>query len=303
MTRHWLDQQERSTAWALRLIMGIALKLGRGPARALLYPITAYFLAFSPASRRHSRRFLHRVQGQPPGLLQVARHLFTFASVILDRVFLLSGRENLLDVSVEHTELLDERLESKRGCLLVGAHFGSFEVLRALAVTRAGLDVRVLMHRRHNRRLTEILDRLNDQVATTVIDIEDPLVLLRVQEALDAGALVGILADRDAAGRDAVRCPFLGRCAPFPSGPMRLAAVLGVPVVQFFGIYDGGNRYRIRFEPLAQGGKPARGERERWVNAMTHRFAGNLERNVRTRPYNWFNFYDFWEPARPGAAE
>lgn len=40
----WSTQRERGSRNALRLILWIALRIGRAPARALLYPISLYFL-------------------------------------------------------------------------------------------------------------------------------------------------------------------------------------------------------------------------------------------------------------------
>ena len=47
----WLTRRERGAATAIRLIVWIALHLGRSVTRLLLYPICLYFLAFSSASR------------------------------------------------------------------------------------------------------------------------------------------------------------------------------------------------------------------------------------------------------------
>lgn len=294
MAQEWLQHQERSTPLALHTIRWIALHLGRPAARGLLYPITAYFLLFAPASRRASRAFLRRVPGRHPGVWQVARHMHCFASVILDRVFLLTGREEVLDVTVHHCALLDSMVARGQGGLLLGAHFGSFEVLRALAVNRVRYDIRVVMRRRHNALLTRVLDELNPDVARAVIDLDDPRASLMISEAINEGALVGILADRTAGSDDAVRHPFLGAPAPFPTGPLRLAAVTGAPVVQFFGVYHGGNRYAIHFESLYEGGAVPRHERGAWLEAMIGRYAERLEAHVRAAPENWFNFYDFW---------
>ncbi|MGB1581149.1 MAG: lipid A biosynthesis acyltransferase, partial [Nevskiales bacterium] len=44
MSQGWKQQRERSNPRTLRLIRWIALHMGRGFSRLLLYPIVAYFL-------------------------------------------------------------------------------------------------------------------------------------------------------------------------------------------------------------------------------------------------------------------
>lgn len=294
MSQSWSSEPERGSKLALRLIRWIALHLGRRPARLLLYPITAYFLFLAPGSRFHSRSYLSRVLPRTVRLADVARHFHCFASVILDRVFFLTGRETEFAVSVHGGAIFDEVAAKGQGGLLVGAHLGSFEVLRALAIGRKHVKLKILMFREHNALITRALDELNQSVAATVIDLGQPNALLQAHEAVREGALVGMLADRIAGFDRPVKVPFLGAEAQFPTGPMRLAAVLGVPVIIFFGVYQGGNRYHIHFERLSGGESVPRGERDEWVRGMTLRYVQRLESQVRLAPYNWFNFYDFW---------
>ncbi len=294
LTSGWLAQREHSTAAAIKLIRWIALRLGRRPARALLYPISLYYLVKASSARHHSRRFLGRVLGRPARLTDVIRHIHSFSSVILDRVFLLSGREDQLAITVHGVEHLDRAQSLGRGVLLVGSHLGSFEVLRTLAITRKHYPIKVLMHSAHNALISRLLEELNPQVAASVIDVDKPDALLEAHDALAGGALVGLLADRAVNDRAMLHCPFLGDPAPLPTGPMRFAAVTGAPMVLFFGLYDGGNRYRIVFEPLSDGGDIPRADRPAWVATQTRAFAARLEHHARQAPFNWFNFYDFW---------
>ena len=84
----------------------VALSLGRPAARLLLYPICLYYVLFSAKARRASREYLSRVLGQRPGLGDLYRHYFFFASTILDRVFLLSGRSELFDICMHGEEVV-----------------------------------------------------------------------------------------------------------------------------------------------------------------------------------------------------
>lgn len=294
MNGHWQQQQERGSPTALRIIRWVALYLGRAPARFLLYPITAYFLILAPTARRHSRAYLTRVLGRTARPWDIARHIHSFSAVILDRVFLLAGRESKLTVTIHGEDILDTVISKGQGGLLIGSHLGSYEVLRTLAVTRKELKIKALMYRGHSALVMRLLDEINPRIAETVIDLDRPGALLHVHDAIREGALVGIMGDRIAGHDRPLYFNFLGKAAAFPSGPMRLAAVLEVPVLVFFGIYAGGNRYHIYFERLTDGEPAPRTERDAWIRSATHKYVQRLETHARRAPYNWFNFYDFW---------
>jgi len=76
-----------------------------------------------------------------------------------------------------------------------------------------------------------------------------------------------------------------------------MAALLQRPVVFRTGLYLGGNRYAIYFDPLADFSDVARGQRDAALDAAITRYAALLDHYCRQAPYNWFNFFDFWQPA------
>jgi predicted LPLAT superfamily acyltransferase len=297
MSRQWLRQSERTTPLMLYAMRWIALNLGRGLAKAVLYPGTLYFLATGRGGRRASRDFLSRVFGRRASLLEVYRHQRTFATTVMDRVLFLTGRYDRFQIEVHGREevLALESVRQGGGVLLLGSHLGSFEVLRSLAVAKRNLPIKVLMHRAHNERITRLLDALNIDVADTVIPMGRPDTMLRAKEWTDAGGFLGLLGDRVDAGAKVVRCRFFDRPVNLPAGPMLLASVLKVPVVLFFGLYHGGNRYSIHFEILAEQIDLPRSEREARLAEWTQRYAERLEYYARKAPYNWFNFYDYWD--------
>jgi len=89
---------------------------------------------------------------------------------------------------------------------------------------------------------------------------------------------------------------FLGTPAAFSDGSFRLAALLRRPVVFMAGLYLGGNRYQLRFVPLADF-SDTRGDRDAAVRDALQRYASVLEQQCRETPRNWFNFFDFWAGA------
>jgi len=250
--RHWLDFPERGTPVMLQLIHAIAVSIGRWAARLLLYPIALYFLISAHVARRVSYDYLKRVRGRPAHWWHVFRHFHCFAATILDRVYLLRGEFQRFDVTLHHKEILHRRVESGKGCILLGSHLGSFEVLRTLGVTQQNFSLKVLMDIAHNENISRFLDALNPEIANTVIVPDQPDTLLRVKESLDAGFLIGTLGDRISSDGKTTQCHFLGAPAIFPAGPILLAAVMHCPVILFFGLYRGGNHYEIYFDQVAQ---------------------------------------------------
>jgi len=294
VSQQWARLPERGNLLVLRLIVWITLHIGRPVGRALLYPITLYFLATARAARRGSRLFLRRALGREPGWREVFRHIHCFAATILDRVYFLTGRLRPFKIEIFGDQLIVDQAASGQGCILLGSHLGSFEALRAIGVTLRHFPIKILMNTSHNRGITGFLNALNPALAQAIIPIGGPDTLLRVQESVAQGCMVGVLGDRVVAGEKTVRVRFFDRETAFPAGPLLLAALTGCPIILFFGLYRGGQRYEIHFERLAERIALDR-RRQEQLAVWVQRYADRLEHYARLAPYNWFNFYDYWE--------
>ena len=289
-TPAWVEQPERGSVAAMRLALWLMLKLGRAFGRLLLYPICAYFVLFSSRARRASAQYLRRVLGRRGN---VFRHYHSFATTILDRVFFLSGRSRHFEVTL-HDPGDTQALMRRRGCILLGSHLGSFEVLRARSDAERIPPVNMLMYVDNAGKLNSVLRALAPQLEARVIPLGSPDALLRVHECLERGEIVGMLGDRAWRNQRTCACDFLGAPAKFPLGPMLIAGLVQAPVVLFFGLYRGAGRYEIRLEPFADAIALERRDREASARPWVERYARRLEHHCRAAPYNWFNFYDFW---------
>jgi predicted LPLAT superfamily acyltransferase len=295
MSTAWLRQRERGHLFFYRFIMWVALSVGRPAARFLLYPICTYYLLFSFKAGRAIRRFFKIGLKQDVTVMTLFHHYYVFASTLLDRVYLWLGQFYRFRIDVHGIESLDLYSRRQQGCILLGSHLGSFEIVRAVGLAKQQLEIKVLMHELNASKIGGILRNLNPDIAETVIAVGDPSTMLKVKECVDRGGLVGIMGDRLMGKEHAVSCMFLGRQAFFPSGGIRLANAVRVPIVLFFGLYRGGNRYEIHFESFADEVKLHESSREEEIQAWTQRYASRLEHYCRLAPDNWFNFYDFWQ--------
>ena len=277
---------------ALRFMAWFALTLGRRAARLLLYPITLYFLLFSPAARRHSGRYLQRALGRPPRWHERWRHFHSFSAVVLDRVYFVRGRMDLFDLRISGEHLIDEDLRDGRGALLLGAHIGSFEALHAVGAGRPGLRVAMVMYPDNAHKIHSVLQAVAPDFKLGIIAIGHSGSSLAVRDWLDSGGLVGLLGDRHlgaAHGAGIVELPFLGHPVGFTDGPLRLAQLLRRRVLFMTALYLGGNRYEMHFEQLADFSQPGAS-----VQAALQAYVSRLEALVAQAPFNWFNFFDYW---------
>jgi predicted LPLAT superfamily acyltransferase len=292
----WRRNPERGSRTLLRWMAQLSLRLGRPAGRVILHGIALYFFVFAPKARTHMLEYLRRVLGREPRAAERLRLIMNFATAIHDRVYLLAERYPLFEVTVQGEETMQEIMAQGGGAVLLGAHMGSFELLRWIGERQPNLHITITMYEENARKLNEILAAVSPAHPPDVIAVGHVDAMLRISERLDRGALVGMLADRTFGEESTLPVTFLGATAHFPLGPMRAAAMLGRRVVFMLGLYRGGNRYHVVFEPLADFSRTPRAQRQAAIESAITRYAALLEQHCRSDPFNWFNFFDFWRP-------
>jgi predicted LPLAT superfamily acyltransferase len=291
----WLRRKERGSIRSIKFSVRLAIVLGRPVARLFLPFVCLYFLAFATESRRASQAYLARVLDRAPTWLDVLRHYHTFASCVLDRVFFLKQRTDLFELRIFGEALLIDLLAENSGCILLGAHIGSFEVLRAMGREQPTLRVKMLMFEENARKISSALSAVAPELAKEIISLGRPDAFIKTLRSLEKGYFVGLLADRSLHNDSQLMLPFLGTPARFSSGAFRMMALLQKPVILIIGLYRGGNRYDIHIETFAAPGELSRRASPVEIEALVGRYVARLEHYCRAAPYNWFNFYNFWE--------
>lgn len=291
----WLKRKERSNMPMLRIMSWISLRLGRTAGRVVLHLIALYFVLFAPASRRASLGYLPRALGRSATLADLYKHFFCFASTIHDRIYLINRRYDLFDIDIQGKGVIHPLIDANKGVLLMGAHLGSFEVMRAIGRQLPNLKVAMVMHEDNAQKINSMLSAINPEASMDVIPLGHIDSMLQVQQRLDEGMLVGMLSDRTLGDEPMAQVQLLGATAAIPTGPFRMAALLRRPVVFMVGLYMGGNRYQIHFETLADFTDIPRGQRDQAVDAAIARYTELLNHYTRLAPYNWFNFFDYWQ--------
>lgn len=286
----WMQHEERGSFFLLQLMSRISLLFGRRLSRIVVYGIALYFLLAAPTARKASRSYLERALQRRVTWGDLYRHILAFASTIHDRFYLLNNQTGLFDIQVFGAE----PISNGQGMLLFGAHMGSFEILLTHGRSHQHNSC-IAMYPENARQLNRALAAINPQAITGIIALGQMDSMLTIHHKLETGAMVGVLADRAAGPDQYLSLPFLGAPARFPTGPFRMAAMLGYPVYFMTGLYCGGNRYEVHFEPLADFAGITRDQRDQAVRETLQKYVTTLERHCKAAPYNWFNFFEFWE--------
>ncbi|MBL8278475.1 MAG: acyltransferase [Pelomonas sp.] len=297
--RHWAAMGENTFVAGIWLLFFVHRMLGRTVFRVLLGPVVlAYWLA-RPSLRAYSLGYLRRLQPDA-GWREGMAHVRLFAETMLDKLLAMAGRYPLDRVQARGADAVHQQALAGQGGVLVTAHTGCLELCQTLASLAPGLKVNVLVHTRHAESFNRILTRLNPARGVELIEVSelDMGLTLKLAERVAAGEFLAIAGDRvPVRGSKTVRVPFLGAEADFPVGPYLIAGLLGCPLYLMLSLHEGAG-YALEFELLADRVLLPRRAREAALAEHARRFADALALRLRRSPYDWFNFYAFWDRPR-----
>lgn len=304
---HWAQMGESTFVVGMWLLFHVHRWLGRWPFLCCLYPVVTYYWLSRPQARHASLQYLQRLQQahglwqQPPGWRHSLRHFGMFAQVILDKLLALTGRYRTDRVRFEGRQPLVDLIARKQGAIVVTAHMGCIELCQAIAEQRQGLRLNILVHTRHAERFNRLLRRLAPDSGVRLLQVSDfgAATAMLLAERVAQGEFIAIAGDRvPVHDSKTTRAEFLGHAAAFPCGPYVLAAVLKCPLY-FMGCVHEGTGYAVEFVPIAQQVELPRARREQALAHYAGLYAQQLERLLRQAPYDWFNFFPFWEQGGP----
>lgn len=307
---HWAQIGESTFASGMWLLYQVYRWLGRWPFLLCLYPVVMYYLATRKLARRSSLQYLermHAVHGlphldrtEPPGWRHSLQHFLVFAQVILDKTLVLTGRYRTDNIRFAGTAPLIERIRAGHGAVLVTAHMGCIEVCQAMAERQPGLHLNILVHTKHAQRFNRLMARLQPDSGIELLQVTDfsAATAMMLSEKVARGEFVAIAGDRVPVHASKVtKAPFLGHEAAFPVGPYIIASLLKCPLY-FMGCVHEGSGYAVEFVKLADSVVLPRLRREAALAHYAALFAAQMESMLRRAPYDWFNFFPFWDQGR-----
>lgn len=228
----------------------------------------------------------------------IAKDVFRhFARAAVEFFYLLSLTKDQISamIDIDGRENLDSVLAEGKGCIILTAHYGNWELLaRKLAIL--GYKVNVIARDSDDPGMTGITTRIRENAGYRVFDRDQPII--GAFRALRNNEILGILPDQN--DSDGIFVDFFGRPSKTAVGTAVLSLKSGAPIVPMFAPRVKGGRYlataypRIEFTPS--------GDQEKDVHDLTTLVNTAIEREIRSNPSQWLWLHDRWKlsPALQG---
>ncbi|HRK63102.1 MAG TPA: hypothetical protein PLN53_01845 [Terricaulis sp.] len=300
---NWAALKERGAAWGPATLGFIYRIFGRGFCVVAMAPVILYFFATGARQRRASLDYLRRVwafsgRQRRPGLWHALRHFFAFGESLVDRFGAWLGQVDRVHVDAIDGGPFDAMREDKRGALILSAHVGATEIVRAIASRYQRRPISIVIHSPHAAGYNQLIQRFAPQSQVSLIQAADFGIgaAVAISAAIERGEWVVMMGDRmpisGGEGRS-ITVDFLGAPARFPQGPFVMAAALRCPIYTLFCVrQDGGHKAEVAL--LSDGVAAPKSQRAAALAALVERYARALEPLLQAAPYQWFNFYDYW---------
>ena len=178
-----------------------------------------------------------------------------------------------------------ERAAAGKGTIVLGSHFGNWEVVPAAIALTVG-PISSVGRRADNPHFDRSIQRLRKRYGNQSLDKRGAV--REMFRLLERGGRLGLLIDQRVRPEEAIDVPFFGRPALTSPIVARLSQRTGAPVVPVFGEELPGGRYRVEALPPLF---PEPGEDDL---ALSRRYLEPLEERARARPELWLWLHDRW---------
>ena len=215
---------------------------------------------------------------------QLAGEVFGNIGKIMAEVcrFTITSDDQILDmVTSEGTESLKEMLEYGKGGILLGSHFGNWELVGAY-IKALGYPIDFMIRGQHNPYVDNYLTFLRASRGVEVIHSERGM--KDVIRALKNNHQVAIVADQHA-GSHGIIIEFFGRAVSVPRAPATLSVRTGAPMMIGHIYRQPDNRHHCIFDAPVYPDPKADPEEE--ILRLTKLFTGRFEQEIRKQPNLW----------------
>jgi len=285
------EGKSRGAVIGYKIFIFLIRKFGVRAAYILLYFVSFYFLIFSLKGTRASHYYFHKRLGFSwiISLFKVYKSYFVFGQTIIDKVAISSGLRDYFTFEFDGKWRIEELLKKKQGGILISAHVGNFEIAEYfLSEININASIYLVTTDREHRAIKEYLESisLKNNIKYIIVN-EDLSHIFEINNALSNNALVCFTGDRYFEGHKVLKEEFMGKEASFPAGTFILGSRLDVPVLFVYVMKETSKHYHL-YSRRAE-------FKKRDAQDLLKSYIHSIESILKKYPYQWFNYFDFWD--------
>ena len=208
--------------------------------------------------------------------------------------FPVMNKEHVLNMcQIANPEHFDWVLENGKGCVIIGGHFGNWELMGA-HIAQSGYPIAYLVGKQKNKHVNTVMNENRAMMGIGIIQMG--MAVRGVIKALRKNKMIALLSDQDAR-KDGVFVNFMGRKASTPQGPAVFALKTGAPILFCVAVRQPNGTHRIISEvfPLDH----LKGLTPENIREATQTYTSALEKMVRADPDHWFWMHKRWKTRPP----
>lgn len=289
-SRQWSGHTD-GTSWMQRALIAMLRVMDVRILYGVMAAVVPFYMLFNRKGYKSMREyFRHQGDRGLKRVWHIYRNHFIFGQIVIDRFAVFAGKKyHFCD---NGKEVIDQYLEKPEGFVMLSSHVGNYELTgctfdaskkRVNALVYAGESEAIMESRK------KILAKHNIGLILVGNDMSH---IFQMNTAIDNGEIISMHADRLWGSQKCITCRFMGEDAGFPAGPYAFAAQKGAPIYAVFYMKQSTKVYHLYVRPIVC---EAEGNIRTRMNSMAQSYVKVLEEMVNTYPYQWFNYFDFWQ--------
>lgn len=295
---HWASMQERGTYYGLAFCSASYRLLGKRISKLIFSTIAFYFFVFGRTQRNSIDKFLTKALKRKPTWVECYQNFRQFSFKALDVISAWQKDFSKDNIHALTPDSIQQLMGERAGALLIVSHLGNADFSRAILTDEMRERLTLLVHSKNAVSYNKALEKICPDALMNMLQITDidPHTIMNLQDKIAKGAYICIAGDRTPTnGENASVVDFIGAPARFAQGPWVLASLLKCPVYLLFCPANEAGQYSLSIEKFADQITLGRTDRHAALTAYCQSYATRLEHYAVHSPFQWFNFYDFWE--------
>jgi len=282
-----MQTKQRGSGWSIKLVFNLYKLFGYKFIYYLMYPVTFFYFIFA-TNVKEALRIYYKQIGLEFNNWVYYEHLRVFAITMVDRFITKADPSSYTFIYDDP----DRPLEIfEHATILVLSHFGGWAASSNSSRTKNRMNI--VMKEALKGDIKEIEESLGYKETIKVIDINTgPIaVSIAIANALMNDEVVATMGDRASNPKANIAVEFFGKEAYFNKNPFQIAYKMRKPLVIYFVILTGMQKYKIEFYEVDI---DYEGDENKAIRDAVEFYVKKYEEVLRKYPNQWLNFYDFW---------